>query len=337
MNASDLLYGEGAGARLARAALRPLASLYGFVVGVRNSLYDSSRLESQRAGIPVISVGNISVGGTGKTPVTAWLAHKLAEAGERPAIVLRGYGNDEPLVHAHLNPDVPVVVDAVRVRGVGTAEKAGATVALLDDAFQHRSIQRDADIVLISADRWNERMLLLPSGDLREPFSALSRASLVIVTRKAASRDKAVAIEKAIRKRFRDLPVTLGRLAPVALRDKNGNEIPLQVLDGAWILAFSAVGDNGAFQRQLQEVGANVHFKSFRDHHRFSARELSHLAAASATVQYTICTLKDAVKVWPKWPATAKPLWYVSQALILESGAGALEELIGKVTAVQRN
>ena len=337
MNATDLLYGKGIVPRIARALLRPLATAYGFGVGVRNSLYDASRLESQRAGIPVISVGNISVGGTGKTPVTAWLAHKLAAAGEKPAIVLRGYGNDEPLVHSHLNPDIPVVVDAVRVRGVATAEKAGATIAVLDDAFQHRSIQRDADIVLISAERWSEAMLLLPSGDLREPLSALGRASFVIVTRKSASRDKALAIEKAIRKRFRDLPIAIGLLAPRALKDRNGNEIPLQVLDGAWTLGFSAVGDNGAFQRQLQEVGAKIHFRSFRDHHRFSARELSQLAAASAAVQYTVCTLKDAVKVWPKWPADGKPLWYVSQALILESGAGALDELIGKVTAVQRN
>ena len=337
MNASDLLYGEGIKARVARTILRPISSLYGFVVGVRNSLYDSSTFESRRAGIPVISIGNISVGGTGKTPVTAWLADKLAKAGERPAIVLRGYGNDEPLVHSHLNPEIPVVVDAVRVRGVETAEKAGATVAVLDDAFQHRSIQRDADIVLISAERWSESMLLLPSGDLREPLSALSRASLVIVTRKSASREKALGIEKVIRNRFRDLPVAIARLAPLALRDKSGNEIPLQVLEGAWTLAFSAVGDNGSFQRQLQEVGAKIHFKSFRDHHRFSQRELSHLAAASATVQYTICTLKDAVKVWPSWPATAKPLWYVSQALVLESGAGALDDLIRKVTALQRN
>ncbi len=317
MTATDLLYGDGPGPRLVRSVLRPLSPLYGFAVGIRNSLYDSRRLESQRAGIPVISVGNISVGGTGKTPVTAWLAHKLSVAGERPAIVLRGYGNDEPLVHAHLNPDVPVVVDAVRLRGVETAEKAGATIALLDDAFQHRSIQRDADIVLISAERWNEAMLLLPSGDLREPLSALNRASFVMITRKSASRDKALAIEKAIRNRFRDLPVAIGLLAPQALRDRNGNEIPLQVLDGAQALGFSAVGDNDAFQRQLREVGARIHFKSFRDHHRFSSREIAHLAAASATVQYSICTLKDAVKVWPNWPAGAKPLWYVSQALVL--------------------
>jgi tetraacyldisaccharide 4'-kinase len=337
MNTDDLLYGHGLTAKIARTILRPLSSIYGFAVGMRNSLYDSSRLESTRAGIPVISVGNISVGGTGKTPVTAWLAHKLAAEGERPAIVLRGYGNDEPLVHSQLNPDIPVVVDAVRVRGVTTAEKGGATIAVLDDAFQHRSIQRDADIVLISAERWNEAMLLLPSGDLREPLSALGRASLVIVTRKTSSREKAIAIEKTIRSRFRDLPIAIARLAPLALRDRNGNEIPLQVLDGAWTLAFSAVGDNGAFQRQLQEVGAKIHFRSFRDHHRFSARELAQLAAASGTVQYTICTLKDAVKVWPSWPATAKPLWYVSQALVLESGAGALDELIGRVTASKRN
>jgi tetraacyldisaccharide 4'-kinase len=336
MNASDLLYGNSGAARVARTVLRPLSSAYGFAVGIRNWLYDSSHLKSREARIPVISIGNISAGGTGKTPVTAWLAARFAAAGEKPAIVMRGYGSDEPMVHAHLNPDIPVVVDAVRVRGVETAEKAGATIALLDDAFQHRSIQRDADIVLISAERWNEGMLMLPSGDLREPLSALARASYVLVTRKSASRDRALAIEKAVRSRFRNLPVGIAWLAPAALRDRNGNEVPLHMLEGAWALAFSAVGDNGAFQRQLRETGAKLHFKSFRDHYRFSPRDLQRLAAASKTVQYSICTLKDAVKLWPKWPADAKPLWYVSQALVLESGAGALDELIAGVTAKKR-
>ena len=118
MNVADFLYGTSATARAARTVLRPLSVMYGFIVGVRNALYDANRLRSARAGIPVISVGNISVGGTGKTPVTAWIAARIAAAGEKPAIVLRGYGGDEQRVHGHLNPGIPVVVNAVRNDGV---------------------------------------------------------------------------------------------------------------------------------------------------------------------------------------------------------------------------
>lgn len=337
MIAEDILYGRSRLGRVIQRALHPFSVIFGSMVGLRNYLYDSGRLFSLTANLPVVSVGNISVGGTGKTPLTAWLAAEFLRAGLRPGIILRGYGGDEQLVHQYLNPDAVVIASADRMRGTVAAHAQGAKVAILDDAFQHRRISRGWDIVLVSADRWNEKGRLLPAGDLREPVESLGRGSLVIITRKAASREKAVAIEKAIRSRFRHLPVAIVLLAPASLKDRGGNEIPLQILNGARVLAFSAVGDNDAFQAQLRETGAEITFRAFRDHHSFSERDLAELAGKSATVQYVVCTLKDAVKVWPKWPADAKPLWYVSQALILESGAGALDELIGKVTADKRD
>ncbi|MBA3656027.1 MAG: tetraacyldisaccharide 4'-kinase [Gemmatimonadaceae bacterium] len=337
MKAADIIYGRSALARTMRTILHPLSALFGSVVGLRNYLFDTGRLFSADGNIPVISVGNISVGGTGKTPVTAWLASRLLEAGLRPGIILRGYGGDEQLVHAHLNPGVPVVADADRLRGVMHASREGAEVAILDDAFQHRRINRGWDIVLLSADRWSERMALLPSGDLREPLSSLERASLVVITRKAASRDKAIAIESVIRKRFRHQPIAIALLAPDKLRDREGNMLPMTALEGQEVLAISAVGDNSAFQSQLEELRATVRFRAFPDHHAYSVEDVAGLARESSTVQFVICTLKDAVKLWPEWPADAKPLWYVSQALVLESGAGALDELISQVTATKRN
>lgn len=333
MKPADVLYGRSVAVRAIRIALHPFSALFGTMVGLRNYLYDNGRLFSVHGDLPVISVGNISVGGTGKTPVTAWLAGKLIEAGLTPGIVLRGYGGDEQLVHTYLNPRAVVVADSDRLRAVAAAKAQGAAVAILDDAFQHRRIRRGSDVVLVSADRWDESVRLLPAGELREPIDSLRRATLVIITRKAAPREKAVAIDKALRAKFRHLPVAIALLAPAALMDREGNELPLQVLKGATALAFSAVGDNAAFQSQLLESGAIIEFESFRDHHSFSPRDVARLVQKSARVQYAICTLKDAVKVWPHWPADAKPLWYVSQALVLESGAGALEELIGKVTA----
>src|SRR5215208_6385283 len=119
-----LWYGESAGARLARAALTPAGLVYGVAVRMRGALYDLGVLTSHRAALPVLAIGNVSVGGTGKTPVAAWAASRLREHGARPALLLRGYGDDEPLVHRTLNPGVPVITDADRVRGAAAAHSA---------------------------------------------------------------------------------------------------------------------------------------------------------------------------------------------------------------------
>src|SRR5690348_7442624 len=130
--------------------------------------------------LPTLSVGNVTVGGTGKTPVAAWIAAELIDRGARPAIVLRGYGDDEPLVHARLNPDVPVIVAPDRLEGIARAAASGADVAVLDDAFQHRRAQRTADIVLVSAERWTRTPRLLPAGPWRESLRALRRTSMIL-------------------------------------------------------------------------------------------------------------------------------------------------------------
>jgi hypothetical protein len=116
-------------------ALAPLSWVFRAVTGVRNALYDVGVLRSHSLGLPAVSVGNLSVGGTGKTPVSAWVAAELMRLGGRPAIVMRGYGADEPLVHRRLNPDVPVYVNADRVAGAREAAAGGATVVVLDDAI----------------------------------------------------------------------------------------------------------------------------------------------------------------------------------------------------------
>src|SRR6185312_3859607 len=179
-------YGRDAVATATRTALLPFERLFGGIVGARDILYDAGWLPALETPIPAVSVGNLTVGGTGKTPISAWLAQGLAARGARPAIVLRGVGGDEPLVHRALNPTIPVVVGADRVAAVREAAAAGADIAVLDDAFQHRRVQRAADLVLISADRWTDDVRLLPAGPWREPLRAIRRATLVIVTRKAA-------------------------------------------------------------------------------------------------------------------------------------------------------
>ena len=159
--------GETPMSRAMRALLMPASAAYGIATGVRNALYDRGMLASTAAPIPVVSIGNLSVGGTGKTPVSAWMARQLVERGAHPAMVMRGYGEDEPRVHELLNPDVPVFVNPDRIRAVRDAASDGCDVALLDDGFQHRRIARLENIVLVNADRWHEPLRLLPAGPWR--------------------------------------------------------------------------------------------------------------------------------------------------------------------------
>jgi tetraacyldisaccharide-1-P 4'-kinase len=202
----DLWYGESTGARTGRALAVPASKLFGAVVGARDLMYEAGWLRTHATPIPVVSVGNLTVGGTGKTPIAAWVARELAARGAHPAVVLRGYGDDEPLVHSAVNPSIPVVTSADRVAGVERAAELGASIAVLDDAFQHRRVRRAADLVLVSADRWTPSVRLLPAGPWREPLSAARRATLVIVTRKAASEASVDAVNEAMARAAPSVP-----------------------------------------------------------------------------------------------------------------------------------
>jgi tetraacyldisaccharide 4'-kinase len=188
--AERIWYGDDATAKLGRAALAPLALVFRSAVRLRNWAYDAGVRRSADPALPAVSIGNLSVGGTGKTPVAAYVARHLQASGARPCIVMRGVGDDESRAYARLAPDVPVITDGDRVRGIAAAAQRGCTVAVLDDAFQHRRVRRVLDVVLMSADRRIGGQTL-PAGPWREPLSALRRAQLLGITRKAASRETA--------------------------------------------------------------------------------------------------------------------------------------------------
>ena len=322
-------FGRDLLAKAARLSLMPLEGLYGSVVGVREALYDAGLLAARDPALPTISVGNVSVGGTGKTPVAAWLARGLAERGAKPAIVLRGYGDDEPLVHRTINPDVPVIVSADRVAGIAAARAGGATVAVLDDAFQHRRVRRDADLVLVSADRWTRSPHLLPAGPWREPLRAVRRASLIVVTRKAASSADADAVHEALTHIAPRVPRTTVHLAPAELIAIDGGErLPIAALAGRPVRVIAAVGDPTALIRQLESLGARVEADIYPDHHEFSDGEIREFSRRVPSDGLALCTLKDAVKLTTRWPRGGLPLWYVSQHVIVERGVGGVERVL---------
>jgi tetraacyldisaccharide 4'-kinase len=327
-----LWFGDDVWARTGRLVLAPFEGIYGAVVRARGMLYDAGVLRALPTAVPAISVGNLSVGGTGKTPVAAWLASELAARGAHPAIVLRGYGEDEPLVHRVINPGVPVVVAPDRVDGSVRARAAGADVVVLDDAFQHRHARRAADVVLLSADRWTAAPHLLPAGPYREPMRALRRASLIIITRKA---EDLSASEMASAEALRAAPLVPQawvRLAPDALLsiDEAGRQ-PLTALDGRDVHVLAAIGDPGAFVRQLEQLGARVTATIYPDHHHFSDDEIASFARRMTAGAVAVCTLKDAVKVRGRWPREAPTLWYVSQHVIVERGWERVEQALATV------
>jgi tetraacyldisaccharide 4'-kinase len=329
-------YSDSSGARLGRAALWPAEQLYTALARLRGAMYDRGLLATRAAPVPVLSVGNISVGGTGKTPITAWAAAQLHGRGARPAIVLRGYGGDEPLVHERLNPDIPVVCDADRVRGARTAHAAGADCVVLDDAFQHRRLARTADWVLVSAERFARTTHVLPAGPLREPPAALARATVAIVTRKTASLDRASAVADRIESTV-GIPAAVMYLAPDALIDAHdGTSRALDAIRDARLLAVAAVGEPDAFFTQLRDVGAHdLRVVAFRDHHAFTAADVAQLLHSAAAADAVVCTLKDAVKLAPQWPARATPLWYLSQRAEVERGAHHLDASLALVLAAR--
>ena len=318
----------GAGAQLARSLLLPASALFGAAAHARNYLYDHHLLPVRTPRIPALSVGNVSVGGTGKTPVSSWLALQLQARGAHPAIVMRGYGDDEPLVHARLAPSVPVVVESNRFEGIERAASQGADVAVLDDAFQHRGVARVADVVLISADARSATERLLPSGPYREGMSALRRASLVIVTRKAAAQNRARAAAARAALMAPGVPIAIIQLALDSVHTMDGASVPLASLRGSRVLAIAGVANAAAFGAQLSQAGVTVRLRAFPDHHPFTEMDARSLAGSLSSGEIPICTLKDAVKLAPLWPREAATIGYVSQAVIVDENGSAIDAIL---------
>lgn len=339
-------YAPGALAGITRTVLSPLSGVFGAVVAQRNRAFD---VQASPHPLPAISVGNLTVGGTGKTPVASWFTRRLAERGASPAIVLRGYGDDEWRVHRLLTPYAPVVRNADRVAAMLEAKRLGADVAVLDDAFQHRRAGRVSDVVLISADRFPDRVRLLPAGPFREGLAALERATAVVVTVKAATMPAVEQVLRAIGVAAPRTPVAMVRLAPEAVRQvthapdsqgavsENSDVVhPLGWLAGRRMVLTSAIADAGSFERQIDALGVQlVRHVRFPDHHDFSEADIGTLIAEGGRADGVLCTLKDAVKLAPRWPREAAPLWYVSQTLVVDRGAEVLERECDRVLAAR--
>jgi len=308
--------------RVASLAMAPMAAGFGVAVGARNRRHDrrgAVRVENIR----VISVGNLAVGGTGKTPLSAWVVRLLASEGAAPALVTRGYGRDEILLHARWNPDIPIFADADRVAATRQAVGAGATVAVLDDGFQHRRLDRDLDLVLLAAED-SFPGHLLPRGPYREPATALARADAVIVTRRTADVMHAEALAQRVATDHPHLVTARIHLAPGAWQDLAGE--PADAPTGPVVVA-TAIARPPAFAANVEAaLGGSVELVSYADHHDFTSKDVRALAHRAGSRQVVV-TEKDAVKL-AAFSTQLPDARVLSQELRWEDGEDLIRRLI---------
>jgi tetraacyldisaccharide 4'-kinase len=299
---------RGLTAVLARTLLRCAAAGYGAVIALRNGAFDHGWLRVQRLDVPVISVGNLTVGGTGKTPMVEWLARWFRARGTRVVIVSRGYRreeglNDEGRVLEENLPDVPHLQDRDRVRAGRVAlQELEAELLLLDDGFQHRRLARDLDLVLIDALDPFGLEHLLPRGLLREPWRALRRADLVVLTRAdLIGAEARAAIRAQVERRAGPLHWVEARHVPRDLIDCEGSPSPLGDLAGqAAVAAFCGIGNPEGFRQTLLPLCQELRgFRVYPDHHRYTAADVAALHAwvADLKANLVLTTQKDLVKL----------------------------------------
>lgn len=321
-------------ARIARLALLPPSWAYRAAVAARARAYRARLLPQAIPTVPTVAVGNLTVGGSGKTPLASWIAGYYARKGLKPGIVLRGYGGDEGDVHRLLVPGAVVVEDPDRIAGARRAVAEGAEIVVLDDAYQRLDVGRDLNVAVVSAESSRAVPWTLPAGPWREGWGALRRADLVVVTRKRADRVTALAVAERARRAAPRAPVAIAKLAITGFRGLlSGGFRSAESLDGARVLAAAGIGDPDSFASQCSRLGADVQLLAWRDHHRYRAGDVAHLLHAAAAVDYVVVTEKDAAKLRSLWPPRAAEPLVAALDVRWEHGRTAVETALDLVAA----
>ncbi len=312
----DIISGRRGGVigGVSRAGLQVLSWPYGGIVGLRNVYYNVLATPARLA-CPVISIGNITTGGTGKTPVVAWLANALHERGRRVGILTRGYradaaGSDEVRVLRTACPHAICVTNPDRVAGGRTAlEDHDRNVLLLDDGFQHRRLHRDLDVVLIDALSPEGFGHVLPRGLLREPAAGLDRADAIVITRVGlVDADRLQRLVNNLRDRLGERLIVGCNHRPRDLIAQNDDLTALDALASWRVVATCGIGNPDGFWGTLAQLGAQTtHSLAFGDHHHYTIADCQQLAAAAerSDADAIITTEKDLVKLkriefdWP--------------------------------------
>jgi tetraacyldisaccharide 4'-kinase len=335
---------RGAAPAALRRLLAPAALVYGFAMRLRREAYREGTFRVRKLSAPVISVGNLTVGGTGKTPMVEWIARWFVRNGRKPAILSRGYGareaaaaeprNDEALLLRRALPQVPHYADPDRVAAGRQAIAAGADCLLLDDGFQHLRVHRDLNLVLVDALDPFGGGRVLPAGALREPLDSLRDADAIVLTRadvlghgmleKVREQTRALAPGK---------PIIEAAHRAVALTLSTGVEAePIEWLAGRRVHLFCGLGNPDGFLHTVSKLGAEIvgaHF--FPDHFAYRARDVAALAeeCVNERADCALTTEKDAVKIGA-WPGMA-PLRVLRVEIEPTAGRPQLENMLKAV------
>jgi tetraacyldisaccharide 4'-kinase len=323
-----LVSGESGGpcAALVRLTLGIAAQAYRVIVCLRNLLYSKGWFKIHRAEVPVISVGNITTGGTGKTPLVIWLCNKIISdsqfqvSNSQCAILTRGYKaiqdsqsgiqnfRDEPAILAESCPEVQVIVNPDRVAGAAEAiNKFSAVVLIMDDGFQHRRLARDLDIVTIDGTLPFGYGKLLPAGLLREPVAALKRADAAVITRcDQATEDELTQLEDRLRQINPEMVIARSVHAPVCAKTIDNREISLEELKNKKIFAFCGIGNPDAFLNTVKGLGTMLAgSKVYNDHYHYTYECVDSIyeQAKNLNADLILTTQKD----WVSFSTSAIP------------------------------
>ncbi len=322
------------GAHLLRSLMWTACGTYAALVRARRWAYRTNPLLSRAAPVPVISVGNITAGGTGKTPMTAWVVQRLTEAGMNPAILTRGYksskgASDEPQLLRETT-GASVVVDPNRVEGASRAADAGADVCVMDDGFQHRRLRRDLDIVLIDATNPFGYGYCLPRGLLREPLSALADAGAIVITRSDMILSSHLEnLAGRVRELAPQASVHMAVHRPTGVTDQADLDVPAQIVSRKQAYAFCGLGNPESFLETLAHQGIRVVGNMMlADHVGYDRRKIEAIEAEARKcgADVLITTQKDYVKLPPG--AFEMPLWRLGVEIRITA---ARDELVEKI------
>jgi tetraacyldisaccharide 4'-kinase len=339
--------------RIIKFFLLPFSFFYGVVMECRNYLYDYDVFKREKFSVPVISIGNITMGGTGKTPFVIWLTEKMEDYYKKIVVVSRGYGRDskgllevashrepqkfgdEPCLIAVSSKAFKVIVSEDRKKAIRYAlEKYDADLIILDDAFQHRSVCRDVDIVLLNGKERFRGNYPLPSGTLREFRHNIERADIIMRTNSAFGNDDSFTFpNKHLFKSLTmlDILVDINFEAVGKITDLHGEEV----------IAFSGIAHPENFEDSLHKyVNIKAYF-SFRDHYRFTAKDIGRMIDAAEFYGCTkiLCTEKDMVKIASITELSsegAKYFYGVKLGLVID-GEKELIENINKKIDISKN
>lgn len=351
-------YWEDPDTPVVTAGLSALSVGYRGALRIRDLAYRVGLLRTGRLPCAVVSVGNLTLGGSGKTPTVELAVRTLQQLGAMPAVVSRGYGRvtrgvhvvadregvradprtagDEPLLLAERLPGVVVVVGENRYEaGRVAVERHGATVLVLDDGFQHRTLAKDLEILVVQGRAPWGNARVFPRGMLREPLAGLARAHVVVVTNPAGP--EAVEAVTATVRRFNPSAAVIaaGYQLDDAIETQSGRRVPIAQLAGRRLMAFAGLGSPQGFADTLDAAGIRrVGLAEFPDHHWFTPADLHELVrdARGGGAQGLITTEKDWVRL-RDLPAPPLPLWVLPVRLVLASGQDTWQRLLAGVLA----